>query len=267
MSTHQLRGASARSLATTLEAVDGLSGGQAEVGRELFGVVGVLDGAPALRRVLTDPSTEGAAKEQLAGSVLGGKVSDATLTVVKAAVSGRWSAGRDLTDALETAGVAALVSASDGSALETELFELGHVVASDDELRSIVNDRTVPADRKATLLASIFEGKVGDSTLVLGQQAAAGRTGSFEKVLGSFGDLIASRRDRVLAHVRVAYEIDADEKQRLAAALSAKYGRDVHLNIVVDPSVVGGIAVSVGSDVVDGTMSTRLEAARRQLAG
>ena len=268
MSTQQLRGASARSLATTLEAVDGLTGGQAEVGRELFGVVSVLDGAPALRRVLTDPSTESAAKEQLAASVLGGKVADATLSVVKAAVAGRWSAGRDLTDALETAGVAALVvSDGDASTLETELFELGQVVASDDELRAIVNDRTVPADRKATLLASIFEGKVGGSTLVLAQQAAAGRTGSFEKVLGAFGDLIASRRDRILAHVRVAYEIDADEKQRLAAALSAKYSRDVHLNIVVDPSVVGGISVSVGSDVVDGTMSTRLEAARRQLAG
>jgi len=71
----------------------------------------------------------------------------------------------------------------------------------------------------------------------------------------------------LLAEVRVAYELSDSEQTRLAQALGKKYGRDVHLNIVVDPSVVGGIAVSVGDEVVDGTMSTRLEVARRRLAG
>ncbi|MGB9012903.1 MAG: F0F1 ATP synthase subunit delta, partial [Aeromicrobium sp.] len=75
------------------------------------------------------------------------------------------------------------------------------------------------------------------------------------------------RRNRLLAEVRVAYELADAEKERLAAALTTKYGRDVHLNIVVDTSIVGGISVSVGDEIVDGTMSTRLEAARRQLAG
>jgi F-type H+-transporting ATPase subunit delta len=108
---------------------------------------------------------------------------------------------------------------------------------------------------------------VSSTTLALASQAAVARTGSFERVLTAFGVVAAERRSRLLAEVRVATELDDSEKTRLGAALAKKYGRDVHLNVVVDPSIVGGIAVSVGDEVVDGTMSTRLEVARRRLAG
>ena len=151
--------------------------------------------------------------------------------------------------------------------LETELFEIGRAVAADVELRGVVADRSYPAQAKATLLATLFGSKVSTEALELAQQAVVARTGSFEKVLTAFGDVAAQRRDRAVAVVRVAYDLSDDERTRLASALAAKYGRDVHLNVVVDPSVVGGIAVSLGGEVVDGTMSSRLEAARRRLAG
>ena len=86
-------------------------------------------------------------------------------------------------------------------------------------------------------------------------------------VLAAFGVTAAARRSRLLAEVRVATALDEADQTRLAAALAKKYGRDVHLNFVIDPSIVGGIAVSVGDEVVDGSMSTRLEVARRRLAG
>ncbi|KRC64379.1 hypothetical protein ASE12_06120 [Aeromicrobium sp. Root236] len=266
-----MRGISAKSLVEVLAAVDAAKGKAGDLGAELFGVVSTLDGAPALRRVLTDPSTEAEAKVGLAKQVFGGQVSADTLAVLNAAVSGRWASMRDLTDGLETAGVAAEVAAADAAgeldALETELFEVERIVRSDADLRQVVSDRGIPADAKGALLASILEGKVTGATLALATQAAAARTGSFEKVLSTFGDTVAARRSRLLAEVRVAYELADAEKTRLAKALAKKYGRDVHLNIVVDPSVVGGIAVSVGDEVVDGTMSTRLEVARRRLAG
>ena len=52
----------------------------------------------------------------------------------------------------------------------------------------------------------------------------------------------------------------------LAAALSSFYdGKKVHLNVIVDPAVIGGIRVQIGDDVVDGTILRRLEAAKRHL--
>lgn len=266
-----MRGISAKSLAEVLAAVNADQGSADALGDELFNVVGVLDGAPALRRILTDPSTEDQAKARLATTVFGGKVGDGTLKVITVAVQSRWSSGRDLADGLETAGVTAHVAAADKAgeldALETGLFEFTRVVAGDSELRQVLTDRTVPTEPKATLVATLLDGKVSKATAALAKQAVAARTGSFDRALAAFADTAAARRNRLLAEVRVAYALGDDEKQRLAAALAAKYGREVHINTIVDPDVIGGISVAIGEEIVDGTVSSRLEDARRRIAG
>jgi F-type H+-transporting ATPase subunit delta len=266
-----MRGISAKSLDDVLAAVGAATGGAGDLGVELFNIVSTLDREPALRRVLTDPSTEADAKAGLAKNIFAEKVSADALKVVEVAVSGRWASGRDLTDGLETAGVTALVAAADAAgdldAVETELFEVGRFVRSDAELRQIISDRSVATSAKSELLRSLLGDKVTATTLALASQAASARTGSFERVLAAFGVTAAARRNRLLAEVRVAAELGDAEKSRLAAALGKKYGREVHLNIVIDPSIVGGIAVSIGDEIVDGSMSTRLEVARRRLAG
>lgn len=266
-----MRGISAKSLAEVLDAVNAAKGSLDELGDELFGVVGVLDSSPALRRLLTDPSTETEAQERLAGDVFGDKIGAGALAVVKAAASHRWSSGRDFADGLETAGVAAHVAAADKAgelnALEDQLFEFGQLVADNAELRTVITDRAVPAAPKAALVATLLDGKVSTATAALAKQAVAARTGSFEKSLAAFAGTAAERRGRLLAEVRVAYELGDDEKQRLATALAAKYGREVHINTILDPSVVGGISVAVGDQIVDGSVSSRLEDARRRIAG
>ena len=57
------------------------------------------------------------------------------------------------------------------------------------------------------------------------------------------------------------------ERSRLAEALSTQYGRPVHLNIEVEPALLGGLRVEIGDDVIDGTVAARLDNARRKLAG
>ncbi|AWB92949.1 F0F1 ATP synthase subunit delta [Aeromicrobium chenweiae] len=266
-----MRGISAKSLDEVLAVVGAVQGPTGDLGAELFEIVSTLDREPALRRVLTDPSTESGAKAGLAEQVFGQQVSADALKILRSAVSGRWASGRDLTDGLETAGVTALIAGADAAgeldAVETELFEVGRLVRSDAELRQVVSDRALPAAAKGELLSSLLGDKVTSTTKALAAQAVAARTGSFERVLTAFGQTAAARRNRLLAEVRVAAELSDDERNRLAAALGKKYGREVQLNIVVDPSIVGGIAVSIGDEIVDGSMSTRLEGARRRLAG
>ena len=67
--------------------------------------------------------------------------------------------------------------------------------------------------------------------------------------------------------MRVAQPLAQADRDRLSAALARTYGREVHLNVVVDPDVIGGIRVEIGDDVIDGTVSTRLDEAGRKLAG
>jgi len=257
-----LRGVSAASLAAVLQVVEDSQGDLAAVGNELFSVAAALDATPAVRRILTDPSTEADARSGVAASVLGGKVSAATLAVVDAAARGRWTSGRALSDAVELAGLAAHVAAADreGSldTVESELFETQRIIDAERELRATLSDRTIPVDRKARLVDTIFSEKVAPATLALLRQASAGRTGSFDAVLERFADEVAARRSRTLAEVRSATALSDADLERLASALSKKYGKQVHLNTIVDPTIIGGLKITIGDDVIDGTIAGRL---------
>ena len=77
----------------------------------------------------------------------------------------------------------------------------------------------------------------------------------------------ARQRQRIVAEVRVAQPLDAEQQRRLAAALTALKGRNVRLNVAVDPAILGGVHVTVGDEVIDGTVAARLEQARRTMLG
>ncbi|MGH3423308.1 MAG: F0F1 ATP synthase subunit delta [Nocardioidaceae bacterium] len=269
-----MRGISARSLARVIERVDQEVDGGADAGQlgdELFAIVALLDGQPGLRRILTDPSTDTSAQEGLARKILSDKVGTSTLDVLGVAVDGRWSSARDLPDGLERAGVNAHVAAAEKEgqldALEDELFRFGRVVAGDHELRRVITDRTVPVAPKQALVETLLSGKATAPALALVQQAVVARTSSFRRTLDVFSDMAAARRERLLATVRAAYLLDESERERLAAALGSKYGQEVHVNVIVDESVIGGLSVEIGDEIIDGTVASRLEDARRRMAG
>jgi F-type H+-transporting ATPase subunit delta len=90
---------------------------------------------------------------------------------------------------------------------------------------------------------------------------------SLEQGLESYSKLAAARRGRVVALVTSAVPLSDSQKERLSGALGRLYGRQVHPNIDVDPSVRGGVRVQIGDEIIDGTVSSRLEGARQALEG
>lgn len=88
-----------------------------------------------------------------------------------------------------------------------------------------------------------------------------------QDAVARLSELAANRRGRIIAEVRSAVELTDSQQQRLAAVLATLHGRAVELNIEIDPAVIGGIEVRVGDEVIDGTAATKLEQARRKLAG
>lgn len=71
----------------------------------------------------------------------------------------------------------------------------------------------------------------------------------------------------MVAVVTSAVPLSDGQKQRLGAALAKLYGRPMHLNLDVDPEVIGGIRVQVGDEIIDGAVADRLEDARRRIVG
>ena len=89
---------------------------------------------------------------------------------------------------------------------------------------------------------------------------------SFETSLSRLVELTAAKRDREVAYVTVAKPLSDADEEALAAKLSNLYDRPVSLKIDVDPSIIGGVSVRVGSDLYDGTILRRLNAARQAFA-
>jgi F-type H+-transporting ATPase subunit delta len=268
-----MRGASRASLAEARErlpdAVDGRQAGQ--LGDELFAVVGVLDREAGLRRMLSDPSRQADAKAGLAEAVLGGKVSAAALEVVAGLARSHWSAPGDLADAAEELAVLAVVEGADDAGmldeLEDELFRFARIVDADPDLRVALSSPFIALERKGQLLDTLLAGKVTPPALRLITEAAFHPRGrSLDKSLDEYAALAAQRRERLVAEVHVAAELSEDQRSRLAAALTAAYGHDVHLNVVLDPEVIGGMSVRIADEVIDGSTATRLAALRRKLA-
>jgi F-type H+-transporting ATPase subunit delta len=69
----------------------------------------------------------------------------------------------------------------------------------------------------------------------------------------------------MVATVWVAAPLSEEHKERLAKALSEQHDRPMHLNVVVDPELLGGVRVAVGDEVLDSTVETRLKQAQRRL--
>lgn len=242
-----------------------------DVASDLFAVASVLRSEPALRRVLTDVSLGSEAKAGLARSVFGGKVGERSQELVASAASQRWAAMRDLGDTLERMSVVAVVRAADADgeadAVEHELFSVSRLVTDNPSLRDSLSDPSREVSDKQQLIRSLLEGKVARGTLQLVEQAANGTYRTVVLAIEDYQKIAATERDRLVALVRVARPLTEQESQRLSAALGNHYDRRVDLNELVDPDVLGGIRVEVGDDVIDGTVASRLEEARRRLAG
>jgi F-type H+-transporting ATPase subunit delta len=239
---------------------------------ELFAVVGLLDTEHGLRRALSDPGKPAAEKGAVVAALLHGKITGRAEAMVGAAAEARWATTGDLPDALEQIAVEAMVLAAEADStldeLEDGLFRFGRVVAANPGLRAALADLSLPEQGKRELLGTLLEGKVTAATLALVNQMVAHPRGRpLTVALDLCADIAARHRQQLIALVRTAADLSASQRRRLAQALAASYGHDVHLDVVVDPSVVGGICVQIGDELIDGTAVSRLAAVRRKLAG
>jgi F-type H+-transporting ATPase subunit delta len=238
---------------------------------EILSVARLLRGEPRLRRALTDPSRSGTDRAELFRSLVAGKVGPAAAGAVATLAGGRFTRPAELLDATERLGVDALLAsvekAGELAEVEDELFRFGQVVSADPELAVTLSDPGADLDRRVKLVRDLLKGKVRLGTGRLVELALEGFGGrSFEASLSRLVELTAAKRDREVAYVTVAKVLGDAEEQRLAAKLSDLYGRPVSLKVDVDPAIIGGVSVRVGSDLYDGTILRRLNEARQAFA-
>jgi len=92
----------------------------------------------------------------------------------------------------------------------------------------------------------------------LGVLARNGRKGEIRNVIRAFRRLAAEHRGEVTADVTTARPLNDDQVAALKAQLRARAGRDVSIDASVDPSILGGIVVKLGSQQIDASIRTKL---------
>ncbi|NMR19952.1 F0F1 ATP synthase subunit delta [Cellulomonas fimi] len=269
-----MRGTSRVSLeraAERFEPVLGAAGAQAAgLGEQLFAVVDALDSSGSLRRTLTDPSIDGDAKAGVVRQLLA-DADPQVVELVSDMVRSRWSAEPDLATALEELGFHALIASAEAGGeqvrVEDELFRLTRALVGQREARRALADESVAVERRLALIDQILAGRTSPVTAAIARRATASPRGRrFAATLGHVGELSAARRQRLVAAVTTGSGLSVTQQDRLEGILARAYGRPVKLNVTVDEAVVGGLRIQVGSDVVDATVLSRLDDARRRLA-
>ena len=151
--------------------------------------------------------------------------------------------------------------------VEDDIFSLARLLEANNVLRATLSDFSLPATGRQALAVDLLSGKVLAETLALFSYVLrAGRARDLVGTLSWLAELCAEERGRRIAEVRSAVELDGEEVQRIGAAMSRLVSRQVEVRLVPDPATIGGVLISVGDLVIDGTVRLRFERLRDALS-
>ena len=246
--------------------------GFAELVGDLRAVSDLLEREKSLRLALSDSGRSVQTRRDIATAVLAERVGPLALDVVQDAVSQRWSDPSDLVEALHTsADTAALMLAQDAGDLdrvEDELFGIQQLLGQSAQLQAVLTNPAIPAGTKGAVIADLLGDRVAPRTAEMVEFALSHLRGRrSDDVMQALMTLAAEERNRLVAEVMVARPLQAEQVMRLTERLSASKGKDVRVNVIVDPKVLGGVHVTLAGEVIDGTIASRLDQARRVVAG
>lgn len=257
-------------ISRTVSRLRGETSSLAAASDQLFATADLLIREVGLRRALADPGVPSEARRSLLERLLGGQLDELPLEVMRSVVSARWSRPADLLAAVEYLGAEALLASEQSvgglDEVEDELFRFARIVDRTPRLSLALSDRGLPAERKNALLERLLGDRVRPATRRLIERVVNNPRGrGVGREIEALADLASERRTRSIAVVTVARPIDEAQAERLRVAIARAFGTEVVLQLVIDPTVLGGVSVRVGDEVVDGTVLRRLAEARRQL--
>jgi F-type H+-transporting ATPase subunit delta len=260
--------ATTQALATTTAALNATPGVDLDVAGELFAAARAVGDSSQLSGALADSSAPVAARRQVVAAVFGKSFRPATASLLTTVVEQRWSSAADLVDGIEELAVRAASTAEPSADVEEELFRFSRTVAENSELELALGSRLGDASAKGALVDTLLSGRASRATtLIAASLVQQPRERRVRGLLSRATRIVADQRGRKVATVFAATPLNAAQSDRLAAALSARYGTQVSLNTVLDQTVVGGLRVQIADDVIDASVSSRLADLRQKLAG
>lgn len=190
---------------------------------------------------------------------------------LEADAAGLGLAGRDLAgSSTSSIGVAAhryaaaafdlALDSGDVDSVEAGLTDLAKAINGNAELSRTLRSPLFKSEDKAAVLAAIGE-KLNLSDLarrLVGVAALNRRAGDLPNIARAFAERAAKHRGASRVTARVAQAMDKDQTLALESAVSKSLGRSVSIDVEVDPALIGGLQLKMGSRLVDASIRTKL---------
>lgn len=163
--------------------------------------------------------------------------------------------------------VVALATAEDAlDTVDSELRTIARSVEGSTDLRDHLADRQVPVAQRLRFVESeVLTAAHPATRAALAMLIAADRVLDLDGIAQRVSETAAEARDRDLAEVWVATELDATQRDQLREALERATGKRLDLRVVVDPDVVGGVRAQIGDTVIDGSLARRLDEVKTRI--
>lgn len=241
------------------------------IGNELFTITKVLDDSIQLERALTDPSRPVADKVAVLKELLGDNAHPMTMEIMTDLVSRRWSRARDIANAVEDFGVDAMMYYADATdatlQVSIELSELHSALLNLPVVRAKLYDYQATSEARVKLFREVFSGKtLNKVTMRLAEHATCNlRRRRYLETIQWLINKFSRHMGESMVTVTTATPLKKEQIKRLVEVYSAKVGRQVHINSVVDTTVLGGMRIQVGDEVTDNTVVAQLQNLHRKV--
>lgn len=142
-------------------------------------------------------------------------------------------------------------------------------LAESADLTALVSSPVVSRGDAAKAIAAVAKAMKLDSltTKFLGVLAENRRLADVANMIDAYNAIVAGHRGEVTAKVTSAHPLSAEQLKELAANLKTRVGRDVQIATTVDPAILGGLVVQLGSQLIDGSIRTRLNSFAQAMKG
>ena len=239
------------------------------IGNELFTITSALDHNIQLERALTDPSRPVEDKVAVVKTLIGDDAHPLTMEIMSDLVARRWSRVSDIANAAEDFGVDGMMYYADYTnttlQVSIELAELHSALLNLPVVRTKLYDATVSSEARVKLLYSL----IGDAdftkvTKRLAEHATCNlRNRRYLQTIQWLINKFSRHMGESMVTVTTATPLSKEQVEKLIAIYSAKTGHPVHINSVVDPTVMGGMRIQVGDEVTDNTVVAQLQHLQR----
>jgi F-type H+-transporting ATPase subunit delta len=137
-------------------------------------------------------------------------------------------------------------------------------VLTDPEVARVLTNPTIATEQRMALVTDLFDGS--EATNLAKLLIESDRVRDVDAIAEEFQRLADEAAGRVRATVTTAVELSSEDRDRVAGELSRRLGKEIHLDVLVDPGILGGLKLQYGDRLVDASVATRLQQLRRRLA-